>query len=619
MGNLGSKSRRGDNQTRTRSSTMDYDSAQNLPLLFFAQAERLAAEPFLWRKQEEQWLSQSWRETSKAVKVLSRGLRALGVSGGDRVGLVSENRPEWLIADLAIMSAGAVTVPAYTTNTVNDHAHILQDSGAKVVIVSNANLAERVIPAAKTAEVNTVVTIDELDSSSTQGVQVLSLRDVQDRASDVPDDVEAEAGKSHRGDSACIIYTSGTGGLPKGVVLSHGAIICNCMGADELLKSLPGYGEDTEVFLSFLPLSHSYEHTAGQFFPLSIGAQIYYAEGVERLVQNMAEVRPTIMTAVPRLYETIHSRIVRGIDQAGGLRAKMFNSALELGRRKYEAPNQMGFGARALDSLLDRLVRSKVKNRFGGQLKAFVSGGAPLNYEIGVFFQSLGLRILQGYGQTEAAPVISCNPPDHVKIHSVGPPLRGVDVRIAEDGEILVKGELVMLGYWNNEEATSETVKEGWLHTGDVGIVDDDGYLQITDRKKDIIVNSGGDNLSPQRVEGMLTVEREISQTMVYGDKRPHLVAVVVADPDFAEEWATSRGCANDAEALATNEEFKSAIGNAVARVNENLSVIERVRHFIIAAEPFTIKNEMMTATLKIRRHVIQRVYGEALEALYGS
>ena len=598
---------------------MDYNSAQNLPLLFFAQAERLAAEPFLWRKQEEQWLSQSWLEASKAVKILSRGLRALGVSGGDRVGLVSENRPEWLIADLAIMSAGAVTVPAYTTNTVDDHVHVLQDSGAKVVVVSNANLAERVIPAAKIAGVNTVVTIDELDGSSAHGVQVLSLRAVQDRASTVPDDVETEASKSHRGDPACIIYTSGTGGLPKGVVLSHGAIICNCMGAEELLKSLPGYGEDTEVFLSFLPLSHSYEHTAGQFLPLSIGAQIYYAEGVERLVQNMAEVRPTIMTAVPRLYETIHSRIVRGIEQAGGLRAKMFNSALELGRRKYEAPNQMGFGARALDSLLDRLVRSKVQNRFGGQLKAFVSGGAPLNYEIGLFFQSLGLRILQGYGQTEAGPVISCNPPDHVKIHSVGPPLRGVDVRIAEDGEILVKGELVMLGYWNNEEATSETVKEGWLHTGDVGIVDDDGYLQITDRKKDIIVNSGGDNLSPQRVEGMLTVEPEINQTMVYGDKRPHLVAVVVADPDFAEEWATSRGCANDAEALATNEEFKSAIGNAVARVNENLSVIERVRHFIIAAEPFTIENEMMTATLKIRRHVIQRVYGEALEALYGS
>ena len=598
---------------------MDYNSAQNLPLLFFSQVERLAADPFLWRKEEDQWQSISWHEASEAVKVLSRGLRALGVSGGDRVGLVSENRPEWLIADLAIMSAGAVTVPAYTTNTVDDHAHILEDSGAKVVIVSNADLAERVIPAAKRAGATTVIAIDEPDQSSAEGVRVLSLESIRDRAGTIPDDVETEAGKSHRGDAACIIYTSGTGGLPKGVVLSHGSIICNCMGAHQLLQALPGYGEDTERFLSFLPLSHSYEHTAGQFFPLSIGAQIYYAEGVEKLVQNMAEVQPTIMTAVPRLYETIHSRIVRGVDQAGGLRAKLFKSAVALGRRRYEAPDQMGIGERAFDRLLDRLVRSKVQSRFGGQLKAFVSGGAPLNYDIGVFFHSLGLRVLQGYGQTEAAPVISCNPPERVKMHTVGPPLSGVEVRIADDGEILVKGELVMLGYWNDAEATSKTVKDGWLHTGDIGIMDDDGYIQITDRKKDIIVNSGGDNLSPQRVEGMLTVEPEINQAMVYGDKRPHLVAVIVADPDFAEEWANSHGCENDAETLATNEEFIKAMADAVARVNENVSVIERVRHFIIATEPFTIENEMMTATLKIRRHVIRNTYGVSLEALYGN
>ena len=517
---------------------MDYNSAQNLPLLFFSQVERLAADPFLWRKEEDQWQSISWHEVSEAVKVLSRGLRALGVSRGDRVDLVSEDRPEWLIADLAIMSAGAVSVPAYTTNTVDDYTHILEDSGAKVIIVSNADLAKRVIPAAKQAGANTVIAIDEPDQSSAAGVRVLSFESIRDRAGTIPDDVETEAGKSHRGDAACIIYTSGTGGLPKGVVLSHGSIICNCMGSHQLLQALPGYGEDTERFLSFLPLSHSYEHTAGQFFPLSIGAQIYYAEGVEKLVQNMAEVQPTIMTAVPRLYETIHSRIVRGVEQAGGLRAKLFKSAVALGRRRYEAPDQMGIGARAFDRLLDHLVRSKVQGRFGGQLKAFVSGGAPLNYDIGVFFHSLGLRVLQGYGQTEAAPVISCNPPERVKMHTVGPPLSGVEVRIADDGEILVKGELVMLGYWNDAEATSETVKDGWLHTGDVGIVDDDGYIQITDRKKDIIVNSGGDNLSPQRVEGMLTVEPEINQAMVYGDKRPHLVAVIVADPDFAEEWS---------------------------------------------------------------------------------
>ena len=463
-----------------------------------------------------------------------------------------------------------------------------------------------------------MITIEECDQSSSQGVEILSLDTLRDRASSVPDDVESEAGKSQRGDTACIIYTSGTGGLPKGVILSHSAIICNCMGADELLKALPGYGEDTEIFLSFLPLSNSYEHTAGQFFPLSIGAEIYYAEGVDRLVQNMAEMRPTIMTAVPRLYETIHSRIVRGVEQSGGLRAKMFKSTLDLGRRKYEAPDEMGIGAQILDRIMDRLVRSKVQHRFGGRLKAFVSGGAPLNYEIRVFFQSLRLRVLQGYGQTESAPVISCNPPNLVKIHTVGPPLHGVDVRIADDGEILVKGELVMKGYWNDAEATAETVIDGWLHTGDVGVVDDDGYIQITDRKKDIIVSSGGDNLALQRVEGMLTVEQEFSQAMVYGNKRPHLVAVVVAAADFAEQWANSHECANNSESLAVDEEFKKAIGMAVARVNEKLSIIERVRNFIIASEPFTIENEMMTATLKIRRHMIQKVYGEALEALYG-
>ena len=607
-----------DENARARLNEMDYNSAQSLPLLFFSQVEKFPEKPFLWRKVGGEWRSMSWRETSTAVKNLCRGLRSLGVEVGDRVCLVSENRPEWLVADLAIMSAGAITVPAYTTNTVDDHAHILQDSGAKIVIVSTAHLTERVLPAAKRVGVNTVLMIDEYKDSTAQGVQVLSLETLHDRTLTASEDIELDAGRAKREDTACIIYTSGTGGLPKGVILSHGAIICNCKGADELLRTLPSYGTDTEKFLSFLPLSHSYEHTAGQFFPLSIGAEIYYAEGIDRLVQNMAEVQPTIMTAVPRLYETIHSRIVRDVEQTGGLRAKMFSATLALGKQRYEAPQSMSLGARVLNRVLDRLVRSKIQQRFGGRLKAFVSGGAPLNNEIGVFFLSLGLRILQGYGQTEAAPVISCNPPDHVKIHTVGPPLHGVDVQIASDGEILVKGELVMQGYWNNVEATAETLKDGWLHTGDIGVVDEDGYIQITDRKKDIIVNSGGDNLSPQRVEGILTVEKEISQAMVYGDKRPHLVAVIVADPEFAEEWAKSHDCVNDPRALAENEDFKKAIGEAVARVNEKVSIIERVRQFIISADPFTIENEMMTATLKIRRHVIQKTHGEALEALYG-
>jgi len=597
---------------------MDYNAAQSLPLMFFSQAEKFQKKPFLWRKNGTEWQSMSWHETSTAVENLSRGLHHLGVEAGDRVCLVSENRPEWLVADLAIMSVGAITVPAYTTNTVDDHAHILRDCGAKIVIVSTAHLLERVLSAAKLVGVNTVLTIAEDVGSSAQGVQVLSLQTLLDRTLQASGDIKLDIGRISRKDPACIIYTSGTGGLPKGVLLSHGAIICNCKGAHKLLQTLPGYGTDNEVFLSFLPLSHSYEHTAGQFFPLSIGAEIYYAEGIDRLVQNMAEVQPTIMTAVPRLYETIHSRIVRGVEQAGGLRAKLFYATLALGKRRYEAPHNMGIGARVLNRVFDRLVRSKIQQRFGGKLKAFVSGGAPLNNEIGVFFLSLGLRILQGYGQTEAAPVISCNPPDRVKIHTVGPPLHGVDVQIAPDGEILVKGELVMQGYWNNVEATAETLKDGWLHTGDIGVVDKDGYIQITDRKKDIIVNSGGDNLSPQRIEGLLTVEKEISQAMVYGDKRPYLVAVIVADSEFAEEWAKSNNCTNGVHALAENEDFRKAIGEVVSRMNAKLSIIERVRQFIISVEPFTIENEMMTATLKIRRHVIQKTYGEALGALYG-
>ncbi len=597
---------------------MDYSAVQNLPLLFFAQADKYSAMPFLWRKKESQWHSLCWHEVSEEVKLLSGGLQKLGLTAGDRVGLVSENRPEWLIADLAIMSAGAVTVPAYITNTIDDHAHILADSGAKIVIVSNSKLAELVIPAAKLAGTQTVIMMDEGEHNSEQSIQILSLNGMKKNMTTDEAGAESLATKIQRDDAACIIYTSGTGGQPKGVVLSHGAIICNCMGAHDLLTTLPGYGEDTEIFLSFLPLSHSYEHTAGQFFPLSIGAQIYYAEGIDRLVQNMGEVKPTIMTAVPRLYETIHSRIMRGVEQSGGLRAKMFELTLVLGRRIYEEQNKLNFGELILNQVLNSLVRNKVRKRFGGRLKAFVSGGAPLNYDIGVFFHSLGLCILQGYGQTESAPVISCNPPSRVKIHSVGIPLAGVEVQFADDGEILVRGELVMQGYWNNNKATEEVIKDGWLHTGDIGNIDEDGYIQITDRKKDIIVNSGGDNLSPQRVEGVLTVEQEISQVMVYGDKRPHLVAVIVADPEFSEQWAESNGISNDSKDLAQNENFKSAIGDAVNRVNEKLSIIERVRHFIITPDPFTIENEMMTATLKIRRHVIQDCYKEALEALYG-
>ncbi len=397
-------------------------------------------------------------------------------------------------------------------------------------------------------------------------------------------------------------------------MLSHGAILCNCKGAHRLLLEL---GLAEEVFLSFLPLSHAYEHTAGLMFPLSIGAQIYYAEGVDKLAGNMAEVRPTIMTAVPRLYETMHGRITRGVAQQGGLKARLFDKAVELGARRVGGAPALSLGEKIVDAALDRLVRAKVRARFGGRLKALVSGGAPLNYDIGVFFSALGLKLLQGYGQTESAPIVSCNPPSRVRIETVGPPLVDVEVKTADDGEILVRGELVMSGYWGDDEATAETVRDGWLHTGDIGEIDPDGYIRITDRKKDIIVNSGGDNVSPQRVEGFLTLQPEIAQAMVYGDRKPHLVALLVPEAEFAHDWARQAGKPAELDALMEDADFKVALGEAVERVNADLPVIERVRRFTLRADPFTIENEQLTPSLKIRRHKITDAHRDELESLY--
>jgi long-chain acyl-CoA synthetase len=426
---------------------------------------------------------------------------------------------------------------------------------------------------------------------------------VMARGRTLPDDTRAHVQALRRTDTACLIYTSGTGGQPKGVMLSHGALLCNCTGAWHLFTDGDLLRVDHEVFLSFLPLSHSYEHTAGLIFPLTIGAEIYYAESVDKLVANMAEARPTIMTAVPRLYESMHQRIVAGVDRKGGLSAKLFHKAVELGIRRYEG-DRLGLCDRAFDALLDRLVRRKVAERFGGRLKAFVSGGAPLNYDIGVFFLALGMRLLQGYGQTETAPVVSANLPTKIRIDTVGPAFPGVEVKIAEDGEILVRGELTMQGYWNQPEQTAETLRDGWVYTGDIGVIDDDGYIRITDRKKDIIVNSGGDNVSPQKIEGALTFEPEIDQAMVYGDKRPHLVALLVPD-----------------EALRARNlpaaELQTALQDAVDRTNSRLSMLEKIRRFIVADGPFDTENGLMTPSLKIRRHLIRDRYRDRL-ALYG-
>jgi long-chain acyl-CoA synthetase len=593
--------------------TTDVLALPSLPAQLFAVAARRGDAPFLWSKASGAWTSRAWHAVADDVAALARGLRALGLSPGERVVLVSENRPEWLIADYAIMTAGLVTVPAYVTNTADDHRYILSNVGARAVIVSTAALARRMLPAvAASGTVAHMILMEALDRAPTLAAEIRMWDDVL-REGRTRANIAVPAPLTRR-DRACIIHTSGTGGAPKGVTLSHGAILSNVTGAAKLLESL---GLGNEVFLSFLPLSHSYEHTAGEAFPVAIGAEIYYAEGVEALAGNLLEVRPTIMTAVPRLYETMQARIRRQVERDGGFKKTLFDAAVRLGTARYRGT--LAWWQRPLDWLLDKLVRDKVRARFGGRLKAMVSGGAPLSPDVGLFFTALGVTILQGYGQTESAPVVSCNVPGRVKLDTVGPPMVGVEVKIADDGEILVRGELVMEGYWNDPANTALAIRDGWLHTGDIGECDRDGSLRITDRKKDIIVNSGGDNISPARIEGLLTLRPEIAQAMVYGDKHPYLVALVVPDEAAMLDWAKSNGKPRDLASLAADAGFRDMLGRAVEAVNKDLSVIERVRRFIVADEPFTIANGEMTPTLKVKRHVVKTRYGARLEALYRS
>jgi len=594
---------------------MNYGDCPNLVRMFFDRALERGERPFLWAKHGGAYQPESWTEVARQVRWLARAMNAMGLERGDRVCLVSENRPEWLVADMAIMAAGGITVPAFTTNTIADHQHVLTHSGAVAAIVSSKALAARLLPAAIEApELRFIIGIDDLELAQRPAKALHGWSELQTLGKDIAATaVEERMGALKRADIACFIYTSGTGGTPKGVMLSHGAILQNCRGAHDVIQQL---GIADELFLSFLPLSHAYEHTVGQFFPISIGAEIWYAEGAEKLMENMGEARPTIMTAVPRLYEVIHQRILRGLAKAKPAQRRWFERALALGQQRYERPGSLTPGQRLLDCAAEILVRRKIRKRFGGRLKALVSGGAALNYDIALFFTALGVRILQGYGQTEAAPLISVNLPHRPKLDTVGPAVSGVELRIAADGEILVRGEMVMKGYWRDADATGKAVQGGWLHTGDIGELDADGYLAITDRKKDIIVLSSGDNTSPARIEGYLVLQPEVGQAMVHGDRRPHLVALIVPDAEFAADWA--RRNARDAGAeLAGDPEFIKAIGAAVDRVNRRLQGFERIRHFMLASEPFTIENATLTPSLKIRRHKIHERYGAALEALY--
>ncbi|MGX9966975.1 AMP-dependent synthetase/ligase [Roseomonas sp. F4] len=552
----------------------------SLPHMMLDLARGWGARPMLRHWQGGAWRRTSWADFAQQVASVAAFLRAEGVMPGDRVLLVSENRPEFPIADTAIMSIGAVTVPTYTTNTVSDHAHILRDSGATSVIVSTAKLAERVAQAAAEAglTLERMICLEPAEGCLDWAAAVAAPADV--------DMLAAEAEEIPPGRLACLVYTSGTGGLPKGVMLPHRAMLANREGVARIATRLH---LDGTPYLSFLPLSHSYEHTVGGFLLPSLGLEVVYSRGADRLAAELKEVQPTVITAVPRLFEVLRGRIEAQVEKDGGFKATLFRRALALGLKRLDG--RLSLLERAQHAVLDRVVGAKIRERFGGKLLALVSGGARLDPDLSGFFLAFGLPVIQGYGQTEAGPVISVNPPWENRRTTVGPPLPGVQTRFGEDGELCVRGDLVMDGYWNDPESTARAVIDGWLHTGDVGEMVD-GYIRITDRKRDFIKTLGGDMVSPAKLEGLLMAEPEIAQAVVAGEGRPSIVALVVPADGAAEK-----------------------VQAAIARVNGKLSNIERIRASTMV-EPFTVENGLLTPTMKVKRRVVLERHAAAVEGL---
>ena len=575
---------------------------QNLLSVFCDQAEKYGDAPYLWSKNNRHYQCLSWNDTYLQVKKLAKYLKKIGVESDSKVMLVSENRPEWQISDLAIMAADGISVPAYTTITSQDYEYLISHSETKVIIVSSKLLYSKVELALNKLKIERdVIIIDDFGPKKNNLITIHKWDEIQSIPADNDiDHISYQAIRKNRKDIACIIYTSGTSGFPKGVMLSHGSILHNCEGAFEILG--PELNDiENVLFLSWLPLSHSYEHTL-QFYNLYSGNQIYYAESLDKLLQNLSEVRPHLMSAVPRFYESLLQKISLQMSKESKLKQKLFNDTIVLGRKLYEY-DKLSLGSKIYNKILSLLVRKKIGNRFGGRLVGLISGGAALNYDVGISLYSLGIPIYQGYGQTESGPVISVNYPKNNKIDTVGRLLPNTDVKISDENEILVKGENVMNGYFKDPDATKNAFSGEWLKTGDVGVFDKDDYLVITDRMKDIIVNSGGDNISPTKIETMLVMEPGINQAMVYGDGEKYLVAIIVIDTSLVNEMQPS----------------KKIIDEALKRVNRQLSAIEKVKNYIIVDEEFTIENEMMTPSMKIKRYKVLEKYEEALRALYST
>ena len=562
----------------------------NLPELFYFQADKNENNQHLLKlDSNNQVISMSWLETKNLTTKIHNFLANKYLGELERVLLVSENRPEWMASDIAIMSNKLICVPNYTTYTSRDFEHILNDSQPVGLIVSNKNLLQTILTASEKVKYNFkfILCFDYFENNLISNLVFLN-----DLTDDNNDNNREKIKEIKRTDPACIIYTSGTQGLPKGVILSHGGILSNCEGAYELLKTIKS---PDLTFLTWLPLSHSYEH-AVQFVQIILEAKVFYNKSIETLLPTVKIAQPHIMTAVPRFYNNLHAKMKINLKNQSNFKQKLFNKTIQLGTKKFKNI-KLSFSENIINLILDKLVRKKVKNNFGGRLEAFISGGGPLDSQVGEALNALGLKTLQGYGLTETSPVVSCNLLNKVKVDTVGPIFPGVEVKLAEDGEILVKGENLMLGYWNNKEATEQTIKDGWLHTGDIGEFDEDNYLKITDRKKDIIVSLGGDNIAPSKIENLLTLSPEIEQACVFGEQKNYIAALLVLN----------------SESKSSDEDIQRYIDE----VNKDLTQPEKIKKFIFIDEPFSIENNLMTPTMKVRRHEVQKKYQNQIDQLF--
>ena len=564
---------------------MKLESYNNLLELFFDRYQLENKNEIFLQSLKNENSNFTWKQTFDAIQNLSLFLDQY-ITTNDRCLLISENRPEWLISDLSIMLSKGITVPAYTTYVERDYEFLINDCKPSVIIVSDATQLKKI---------NTIIKRHSFIK------KVISFENIKDKNITFIEEIFNKTYNQEknfkeiglrRKDISCIIYTSGTQGNPKGVMLSHGGILNNCEGSTKLLKEII---TTKPKFLTWLPLSHSYEHTV-QFVQIAVGAKIFYAESIDKLIKNMNDCSPDIMTAVPRFYQNLYQKISSTFKKATGVKKLLVNSTTRIGK-KYFLKEKLSIYEKFINYICNKLVRKKIKSQFGGNLKAFISGGGALDYKVGVFLNSIGLPTLQGYGLTETSPVVSCNPIDDIRIDTVGPPFKGNKVMIAEDGEILVKGENVMLGYWNNPKETDKVIRNGWLFTGDIGTIEN-GYLKITDRKKDILITPGGDNISPVKIESELTKIEFIEQALVYGDNKPFLVALIVLNNNFKDT------------------DYK-IIQEEIEKINKELTKIEKIKKFLIINNQFSIENGFMTPTLKLKRFKIIQEYKKELEDLY--